>query len=138
MSNITYLYQLEPLKNVIDDIIFDYPISIFTEEYVLDFVELVLYLMDEYMDENPTIISEPDFEDILLEDIRDIVYCQMEEYISLDEFLEDDIDDLLEEILNIYVILFQKERTSIQPDDSSSNETNILNENSIVNKEDIN
>ena len=31
MSNITYLYQLEPLKNVIDDIIFDYPISIFTE-----------------------------------------------------------------------------------------------------------
>ena len=101
MSNITYLYQLEPLKNVIDDIIFDYPISIFTEEYVLDFVELVLYLMDEYMDENPTIISEPDFEDILLEDIRDIVYCQMEEYISLDEFLEDDIDDLLEEILNI-------------------------------------
>ena len=137
MSNITYLYQLEPLKNVIDDIIFDYPISIFTEEYVLDFVELVLYLMDEYMDENPTIISEPDFEDILLEDIRDIVYCQMEEYISLDEFLEDDIDDLLEEILNIYVILFQKERTSIQPDDSSSNETNILNENSIVNKEDI-
>ena len=136
MSNITYLYQLDQLKDVIDDIIFDYPPSIFTEEYTLEFVESVLHLMDDYMDENPAIISEPDFEDILLEDIRDVIYCQMEEYILLDEFLEDDIDDLLEEILNIYVILFQKERTSIQTHDSPT-ETNILNENIIVNKEDI-
>jgi putative phage-type endonuclease len=119
MNNITYLYELEPLEDVMNDIIFDYSPSIFTEEYILDFVESVLHLMDEYMTENPTVISEPDFEDILLEDVADIIYCQMEEHILLDEYIEDDIDDLLEEILNIYIILFHKERTSIQSNDES-------------------
>jgi putative phage-type endonuclease len=114
MSNTTYLYELEILQNIIDDIVFDYPPSFFTEEYTLDFVESCLYLMDDYMNEYPSTISEPDFEDILFEEIRDIIYCQMEEHILLDEYIEDDIDDLLEEILNIFIILFHKERTSAQ------------------------
>jgi putative phage-type endonuclease len=131
MTNITYLWELEPLKDILSDIAFDYPPSIFTEEYTLDFIETVLHLMDEYMNENPTVISEPDFEDILLEDITDIIYCQMEEHILLDECIEDDIDDLLEEILNIYIILFHKERTSIQ---SNNETTKVLNENDCEDK----
>jgi hypothetical protein len=146
MSNITYLYELDPLKNILDDIVFDYPPSIFTEEYTLDFVESVLHLMDECMNENPTIISEPDFEDILLEEVRDVIYCQMEEHINFDEYIEDDIDDLLEETLNIFIILFHKERTSTQSEDIDANfniENNknteeskqlLLNENIIENK----
>jgi hypothetical protein len=140
MSGITYLHELEILKDVLNDIIFDYPPSIFTEEYTLDFIETALHLMDEYMNENPTVISEPDFEDILLEDIRDIIYCQMEDYILLDEYIEDDIDDLLEEILNIYIILFHKERTSLQTheafneDKQNVSEIVILSEISFENK----
>jgi putative phage-type endonuclease len=137
MSNITYLYELEKLQNIIDDVVFHYPPSIFTEEYTLEFVESCLFLMDEYMNENPSTISEPDFEDILFEEIRDIIYCQMEEHIFLDEYVEDDIDDLLEEILNIYIILFLQERSSLQTDDNykentceTNNETN--DENNII------
>ena len=132
MSNITYLYELETLENILDDIVFNYQPSIFTEEYTLDFIETCLYLMDEYMNENPSTISEPDFENILFEEIKDVIYCQLEEHILLDEYIEDDIDDLLEEILKIYIILFHKERTSIETNDaceiSSSNSTEKNNE----------
>lgn len=92
-----FLYELEELENVVH-LICDEPI--FTENYAIDFTEAVFQLLDDYLLENPAIITEPDFDEILLEDIRDIIYIQFEDHLNDNE---DDIDELLEEVFNIYI-----------------------------------
>ena len=85
--------------------------TIFTEEYTLDLIETSLYLMEEYMNENPTIISEPDFEEILLDELKDFFYLQMEDHIFENADIEDDMNDLLEDSFNIFITTFYTERS---------------------------
>ena len=106
-----YLSELEDLENIIDILIFEDEESIFTEEYTLDLIETSLHLMEEYMNENPTIISEPDFEEILLDEIKDFFYLQMEDHIIENDDIEDDMNDLLEDAFNIFITTFYTERS---------------------------
>ena len=113
--------DLEDLEDITDKLIFDDEPSIFTEEYAIELVETALHLMDDYMQQHPTVISEPNFHDILLEDIKDIFYIQMEEHIdNLDngDDIEDDMNDLLQDAFNIFITTFHPER---------STEDNIIN-----------
>jgi putative phage-type endonuclease len=102
------LSDLEELEDVTDKIEFEDEPSIFTEEYA---VESALQLMDEYVSANPYVISDPDFHDILLEEIKDIFYIQLEHYIEGEnllnsETIEDDMDELLEDAFHIFVTVF--------------------------------
>ena len=109
----TFLSDLEDLEDIIDTLIFEDEPSIFTEEYAVELVETALYLMDEYMEQNPNAISDPNFHDILLEEIKDIFYIQMEEHIDdIDngDDIEDDMNELLEDAFNIYITTFHTER----------------------------
>jgi len=111
----TFLTDLEDLEDIIDTLIFEDEPSIFTEEYAVELVETALYLMDEYMEQNPNAISEPNFYDILLEEIKDIFYIQMEEHIDdIDngDDIEDDMNELLEVAFNIYITSFHTERSN--------------------------
>ena len=71
--------ELEELEDIYDTLVFEDPPSIFNEDYALEFIETALHLMDEYMIESPTAITEPDFHDTLLDEIKDIFYIQMED-----------------------------------------------------------
>jgi putative phage-type endonuclease len=104
-------FNLEPLENILESLVFEDEPSIFTEHYAIELVENALYLMEEYMCENPTIITEPDFHDILLEEIKEIFYIQLEDDILESDYIEDDMNDLLEEALNIYITIFHPERS---------------------------
>ena len=86
--------DLEELTCILDTLVFEEyeEPSIFTEEYAVELVETSLHLMDEYMQCNPHIISEPNFYEIFLEDIKDIFYAQFEEHID-DIDNGDDIED---------------------------------------------
>jgi len=108
--------DLEDLQCILDTIVFEDEPSIFTEENINDFVETALFLMDEFMKENPTLISEPDFETIFLEEIKDFFYIQFEEQIlsSIDDSVEDDMDEILESVFQIYMSCFCKERSVIE------------------------
>jgi putative phage-type endonuclease len=108
---VIYIYELEDLKDIMNTIVFEDEPSIFTEDYASEFVETVLYLMDDFMSENPNIITEPDFNEILLEEIQEIFYIQFEEHIKNHDIIEDDIEDLLEIAFNIYVTSFYPERS---------------------------
>jgi len=111
----SYLEELEELEDITDTIAFEDEPSIFTEEYAVELVETALCLMDDYMEQNPTAISEPNFHYILLEDIKEIFYIQMEEQIDdLDygDDIEDDMNELLEVAFNIFITTFHTERTS--------------------------
>jgi putative phage-type endonuclease len=130
MFEIVKLNDLEDLEDITDKLIFEDEPSIFTQEYAVEFVETALHLMDDYMNQYPTTISEPNFHDILLEDIKELFYVQMEEEIdNLDngDDIEDDMNDLLQDAFNIFITTFHPERSS---------EDNIINKEN--NQEEIN
>ena len=75
-----YFDELDELTNVLETIVFEDDPSIFTEEYTLDLMETALHLMEEFMSNNPCIITEPDFNEILLEELTCIFATQFEEF----------------------------------------------------------
>jgi len=120
-----FISDLEPLEDILEKLVFEDEPSIFTEEYTIELIETALYLMEEYMYDNPTVISEPDFHDILLEEIKEIFYIQFEDHILESDYIEDDMNDLLEEAFNIYISTFHIER-SIKTDETMFVEENIF------------
>lgn len=103
--------ELNELLNMLDLLEFEDEPSIVDEKNALDLVESALYLMEDYMNENPTAISEPDFEENLLDDIKEIFYIQFEEEILNSEYVEDDINELLEYAFSIFITTFYPERS---------------------------
>jgi putative phage-type endonuclease len=105
------LSDLDELEDILDNLVFEDEPTIFNENNTLELMETALHLMEEYMTENPTAITEPDFQEILLEEIQDIFYIQLEEDILGSDFIEDDMNDLLEEACYIFITTFCAERS---------------------------
>jgi putative phage-type endonuclease len=106
-----FLNELSDLLDILDLLEFEDEPSIVDEKNALELLESAFYLMEDYMNENPTAISEPDFEENLLEDIKEIFYIQFEEEILISEWVEYDINDILEEACNIFITTFYPERS---------------------------
>ncbi len=94
-------------------------------------VETAFHLMEEFMSENPTAISEPDFHDILLEEIKEMFYVQMEDHILDSDYIEDDMNDLLEDAFSIYITTFHPERSLKNNQEDESDEECKLDEKEI-------
>jgi putative phage-type endonuclease len=109
-----FIHELEDLEECLDEIIFEDEPSIFTEEYAVELVETAMHLMDEYLELYPHTISEPNFREVLLEEIKDIFYIQFEEQIdSIDDGddVEDELNDLLEDAFNIFITVFHPDKS---------------------------
>jgi putative phage-type endonuclease len=128
------LSELEELQDITDILVFEEEPTVFNEDNALELIETALHLMEEYMNENPTAITEPDFHETLLEEIKEMFYVQMEEHILDSDYIEHDMNDLLEDAFNIFITTFYTERSmeknntiihSEQKDDI--NETKIKN-----------
>ena len=87
------LRELEDLEDIINTLVFEDEPTIFTEEYALEFMETAFHLLDEYMNENPDVITDPDFHEILFDEIQDIFNIQFEEHIKNCDIIEDDLED---------------------------------------------
>ena len=120
-----FIFDLEDLEDILNTLVFDDEPTIFSEDYALELIETALHLMEEFMNENPHIISEQDFHEIILDEIKEIFYVQMEDHILRSDYIEDDLNDLLEEALHIFIILFNQERSS---ENSLSNYKQISND----------
>ena len=59
-----FLSDLDELTDILDTLVFEDESSIFTEEYAIDLVQTALHLMDEFIIDNPQIISETDFQNL--------------------------------------------------------------------------
>jgi putative phage-type endonuclease len=118
-----YINELEELEDILNTLVFEDEPSIFHEDNTIELMETALHLMDEYVIDNPTAISEPDFHEDLLEEIKDIFYIQFEEQIIKSDFIEDDMNELLEEAFNIFITTFYPERSNNNV--SIENSTNI-------------
>jgi len=110
---VKYFHELNELENILDSLIFEDEVipNIFDETNALEFIESALYLMEDYMNENPTAISEPDFEEEFLEEIKELFHIQFEDNILENDWVEDDLDDLLEEAFKIFIGTFYPERS---------------------------
>jgi putative phage-type endonuclease len=110
-----FTFDLENLEDITDKLVFEDEPSIFNEESAVEFVETALHLMDDYMKLYPNIISEPNFHNILLEEIKDIFYIQMEEHIDDIDYgddIEDDMNELIDDAFNIFITTFHTERSN--------------------------
>ena len=106
--------KLEDLEDILHTLVFEDEPTIFDESNTIELMETALHLMEEYVIDNPSAISDPDFHEDLLEEIKDIFYIQFEEQIFASDFVEDDLNELLEDALNIFVTTFYPERSSGQ------------------------
>jgi putative phage-type endonuclease len=106
--------KLEDLEDILDTLVFEDEPTIFDESNTIELMETALHLMEEYVIDNPSAISDPDFHEDLLEEIKDIFYIQFEEQIFASDFVEDDLNELLEDALNIFITTFYPERSSGQ------------------------
>jgi putative phage-type endonuclease len=78
------------LINIIDLIVPDQQSS-FSEEEALEFYETCIHIMEEFIQKNPAIISDPDFHDIFEENIDELIEAHFDGDLF---YLEEDMDDL--------------------------------------------
>jgi len=97
-----------------DEIIEDeyYEEDFFDENNTEEFIETLLLLMDEYISENPTAISEPDFHETFLENIKSLFFTQFDDELkSNDNDLEDDLNIIIDEALKLFYSTIIPERS---------------------------
>lgn len=130
---------LEELKDISDELIIEECESIFdSHEHIFDFMETVFLLMDEYVKNDPTAISDPDFNENLFEDIKDIFEVQFENHFDDYRCLysdESDMDELFEYAFQVYISSFLPERsidhTSNMPNSDDNNTNNNISKDQI-------
>ena len=67
--------DLDDLEDILDDIEPSEDIieNVFSEEEETDIVESCVQLMYDYIEENPTAISEPEFHNTMIENIKEVM-----------------------------------------------------------------
>jgi putative phage-type endonuclease len=81
------------LINIIDLIEPDQQSS-FSEEEAFELYETCIHIMEEFIIRNPTIITDPDFDDIFEENIEELMEAHFEDDIF---YLEEDLEEILEQ-----------------------------------------
>ena len=102
----------------------------FTDENILEFFETALQLMNDFVIQYPNIISEPNFYEIILDEITELFYIQIEDLINTHDVdyiddIEEDIKQLLHQAFNIFIILFYPERSTTNNNDIETPIKNI-------------
>jgi putative phage-type endonuclease len=84
------------LTNIIDEIIPD-DCLFFNEEDSLELYETCLYIMEEFIINNPTVITEPDFDDIFDENIKELLEVSFINDICYTDETEEELDEIIEQ-----------------------------------------
>jgi len=104
--------ELPELIDILNDIIpEDEPLFFIDEENTLDFIESALILMDTYIEENPSAVSEPDFTESFIDSVKELFFIQFEDHIDLNEDIEDDMNNILTDAFDIYFETFYQGRS---------------------------
>ena len=89
-------FALKELDNIINEITAD-DTPYFTDDDALELYDTCLYLMEEFIKNNPKIITDPDFEDIFEDNINELMYAQFEDDIFFNDDAEDELDEIIVE-----------------------------------------
>jgi putative phage-type endonuclease len=83
------------LINIIDQIVPDEYVF-FDEESSIEMYETCIYIMEEFISNNPTIITEPDFEEIFDENIKELIEAPFLDDIFYTDEAEEELEDIIE------------------------------------------
>jgi putative phage-type endonuclease len=114
----TLLNDLDELIDILGDIVFEDVPSSIDDATALDIIETAMQLMDNYVNENPAAITEPDFHDTMLDEIKSLYDDQLDTDITDED--DDLVNDLIDDAFEIFIDSFQLNRSYIV---SSSNDT---------------
>ena len=83
--SVMYFNDLENLNDILDTIEPEPEKNILDEENKLELIESMLHIMENYIIDNPTAISDSDFDDIFTEYVKEVIFNQLD---FLDFYLE--------------------------------------------------
>ena len=101
-----YLHELPELIDELETISIDIPAPIWEEIDPIDFQETCFHILDSYIENNPTLLSEPTFREDFYEDFIELLSIQFEDQILNDDFFEEDLFLITEEIFEMYLESF--------------------------------
>ena len=80
------------------DLIVPVETTIFNEEETMELYDTFTHIMEEFIRNNPTIITEPDFDEIFEENINDLIEAHFDSDIFYTEEAEDEIANIIDQV----------------------------------------
>ena len=90
----TKLYETE-LIDITDQIVAEEDPNFFNDDESLDIYQTCIHLMEEFITDNPKLVSDPEFSDIFEENIQELMHS----HFDFDIFYTEDAQDKMEEII---------------------------------------
>uniref|UniRef100_A0A6C0I6E0 YqaJ viral recombinase domain-containing protein n=1 Tax=viral metagenome TaxID=1070528 RepID=A0A6C0I6E0_9ZZZZ len=95
MNSLIFTNALQELNNIIDEIKADENVMYFSNEDALELYNTCLYLMEEFIRNNPKLITDPDFDNIFEDNIEELMFAQFEDDIFFNDDAEEELDDII-------------------------------------------
>ena len=109
--------------DVTDSIIPEENQKYFNDEESIELYNTCIHLMEEFITDNPTLVSEPDFEDVFDENIQELMYSQFE----FDVFYTEDAEDEMNDIIKLEMNFFPRNHIKLENKYASMSDNNNLN-----------
>jgi len=114
--------ELDELENIIDEIHAEEEPSIFSLDEETDIVNTCIQIMNDYIDEHPAAITEPDFHETMIENVKELLFMQFDNFFNTNSDMEEEIDEFIDiagELFYIHIIpkrsfidTFEKKQTA--------------------------
>jgi len=112
MSN--YINDLPILRDILNEIECTEYSSNFSLEEEADFIDSCVQLLTEYNEDNPTAISEPDFEEDMLNEVKDLIFnTHYNNFFNNHDDIEEDLDNLMDIALEQFYSQIMPKRSYI-------------------------
>ena len=89
------IYNFE-LTDCLNEIVLENDSKYLSEDDELQLYDMCIYLMSELIEENPTLITEANFEELFEENIHELVHSHFMDSLYYTEEAEEEIDELIE------------------------------------------
>jgi len=96
------LGELEDLVDVLDDIISEEDVALISEEEEEDIINTTMLLMTDYIEENPSAVSEPDFHETMIENVKDLLFIHFDNFFGTNADLEEELDDIIDIAVDLF------------------------------------
>ena len=84
------------LPDCLEEIIPNENVKYLSDEDEVELYEMCIYLMYEFIQQNPTIITEPNFEEIFDDDINEIIHLHFIDSIHYTEDAEEEVNEIIQ------------------------------------------
>jgi putative phage-type endonuclease len=107
------LGDLEDLNDILDEITATEFITekVFSAEEETDIVDTCVQLMTDYVDENPAAVSEPDFHETMLENIKEVMFMNYDNFFQTNAEIEDELEELIDIAADMFYLHIMPKRS---------------------------